>query len=76
MCVIPSRAQVERIRAAYPAGCRVELIKMDDPWTNLRPGDTGTVTGVDDAGMIMMRWDRGSTLSLIPGEDEFRRVDG
>jgi ABC-type lipoprotein export system ATPase subunit len=26
----PSRETVERIRAQYPVGCRVELIKMDD----------------------------------------------
>lgn len=75
MCVMPTRTQVERIRAAYPAGSRVQLISMDDPWTNLKPGDLGTVVGVDDAGQIMMKWDRGSTLSLIPGEDSFRRAE-
>ena len=75
MCSMPTRAQVERIRAAYPAGSRVELIHMDDPWTNLRTGSRGTVVGVDDAGQIMMKWDGGSSLSLIPGEDSFRRVE-
>lgn len=74
MCKIPSRAQVERIRQAYPAGCRVELVSMNDPWTHLKGGDQGTVVGVDDLGQIMMNWDRGGSLSLIPGEDEFRRV--
>jgi hypothetical protein len=73
---MPTRKQVEFIRASYPAGSRIELISMDDPWTNLKPGDLGTVVGVDDAGQIMMKWDRGSNLSLIPGEDEFRRVFG
>lgn len=71
---IPTRAQVERIRATYPAGSRVELIRIDDPYTHLRKGDQGTVIGVDDAGQIMMRWDRGSSLSLIPEADEFRRI--
>lgn len=71
---IPTRAQVERIRTAYPAGSRVELIRMDDPYTHLREGDQGTVIGVDDMGQIMVNWDRNSSLSLIPGEDEFRRV--
>lgn len=74
MCSMPTRAQVERIRASYPAGSRIELIHMDDPWTNLKPGSRGTVYGVDDAGQIMMKWDGGSTLSLIPGEDEFKIV--
>ena len=74
MCSVPSRTEVNRIRALYPSGSRVELIHMDDPWTNLKPGDIGTVVGVDDLGQVMMKWDRGSTLSLIPGEDKFRRV--
>lgn len=30
--------------------------------------------GVDDAGHIMMHWDSGSTLSLIPGVDSFSKV--
>jgi hypothetical protein len=47
---------------------------MDDPYTHLHKGDQGTVTGVDDMGQIMVNWDRNSSLSLIPGEDEFRRV--
>lgn len=75
MCSMPTRAQVERIRAEYPAGCRIELVRMEDPYTHLRPGDLGTVVGVDDLGQIMMKWDRNSSLSLIPGEDEFRRVE-
>lgn len=75
MCSMPTRAQVERIRAAYPAGSRVELIQMSDPYTHLREGDLGTAVGVDDMGQIMMKWDRGGSLSLIPGEDSFRRID-
>ncbi len=74
MFVLPTRAQVQRIRAAYPAGCRVELIRMEDPYTYLREGDQGTVIGVDDMGQIIVNWDRHSSLSLIPGEDEFRKV--
>ena len=74
MCVMPTRAQVERIRAAYPVGTRLVLIRMEDPFTHLRPGDVGTVQGVDDLGQIKMRWDRGGSLSLIPDEDEFRKA--
>ena len=74
MSIMPTRAQVECIRTEYPVGSRLELISMDDPWTNLRAGDQGTVTHIDDMGQIHMRWDRGSSLALIPGEDQFRRV--
>ena len=71
---MPSRTEVIAIRQQYPAGTRLELIHMDDPYTHLRAGDRGTVEGVDDAGQIMMKWDRGGSLSLIPGADSFRRV--
>lgn len=46
-------------------GRRVQLERCDDPYTELRPGDLGIVTGEDDAGQLMVRWDSGSTLSLI-----------
>ena len=69
----PTEREVKRIKTLYPAGTRVVLISLDDPYTKLVPGDKGTVRGVDDAGQIMMEWDRGSSLSLIPGVDSFRK---
>jgi hypothetical protein len=69
----PSRETVERIRAQYPVGCRVELIKMDD--IQAPPiGTKGTVTGVDDIGSIMVSWDNGSTLHVIYGDDICRKI--
>ena len=33
---------LERLRADYPVGARVELIRMDDPYnTKLHPGSKG-----------------------------------
>ena len=69
---IPSQSEVARLRALYPAGTRLELIAMDDPYMQPNPGDQGTVQGVDDMGQIMMRWDNGSSLSLIPGIDKYK----
>lgn len=44
----PSKEAVERLRREYPAGTRVELITMDDPYSKLKPGDRGFVIAVDD----------------------------
>lgn len=69
----PSRETVERLRAEYPVGCRVELLQMDDP--QAPPiGTLGTVTGVDDIGSIMVRWDNGCGLSVAWGEDRVRKL--
>ena len=69
----PSREIVERIRREYPAGTRVELVRMDDP--QAPPiGTLGTVLGVDDTGSLLMRWDNGSGLNVVYGEDIVRKV--
>ena len=69
----PSRETVERIRLQYPKGTRVELIQMDD--VQAPPvGTLGTVLGVDDTGSLLMRWDNGSSLNVVYGEDVVRKV--
>ena len=53
----------------FKSNDRVRLVCTDDPHTNLRPGDLGTVTIVEDNSFtgptIHMRWDNGSTLSML-----------
>ena len=69
----PSKEIVEGIRREYPAGTRVELVRMDDP--QAPPiGTQGTVLGVDDIGSIMVAWDNSSGLSVSFGEDLCRKV--
>lgn len=71
----PSKETVDRIRQSYPVGCHVELTMMNDPYrTDLVPGCKGTVTVVDDAGTIHVRWDIGSSLGVVFGEDACKRV--
>jgi hypothetical protein len=70
----PSRKTVERLRRQYPAGCRVELVRMDD--VQAPPvGTKGTVVGVDDAGSILVCWDNGSSLNVAYGEDLCRKIE-
>ena len=67
------RINVEKIKETYKSGTRIELIYMDGE-SRYREGDRGTVTDVDDMGSIHMRWDRGGSLALIPGQDIFRVI--
>ena len=61
------------LRERFPQGARVELVRMDD--LQAPPiGTLGTVFGVDDSGSIMVRWDNGSGLHVVYGEDECRKV--
>lgn len=70
----PSRETVKAIRKRYPAGCRVELIAMHDPYTRPKPGEQGTVSVVDDTGTVFVDWDSGSGLGVVCGVDEIRRL--
>ncbi len=68
-----SKEVIERLRVQYPVGCRVELLRMNDPQSP-PVGTGGTVRGVDDIGSIMVAWDNGSSLSVVYGEDVCRRT--
>ena len=67
----PSKEQITVLRERYPRGTKVELLGMND--TQAPPtGTMGEVMGVDDAGQLLVRWETGSSLSLISGIDSFR----
>lgn len=74
MMQFPSKETVDRVRRQYPKGARVELVRMDD--RQAPPiGTKGTVLGVDDTGSLLMRWDNGSGLNVVYGEDVVRKID-
>ena len=56
-------------------GDRIEMVHMEDPFHPIEPGQRGTVIYIDDIGQIHMHWDNGSTLAIIPEEDEFILLD-
>ena len=71
----PSKEIMLALRRQYPKGARVALVRMNDPYTKLRPGDLGTVDFIDDVGTLFCRWDNGSTIGAVFGEDEIRLYD-
>ena len=69
----PNKEKIEMLRREYPAGTKVELLAMDD--RQAPPvGTIGEVIAVDDIGQLVMKWQNGSGLNLIPGVDSFRKV--
>lgn len=69
----PDQRTVERVRAAYPKGTRVELVKMNDPQAP-PPGTKGSVLAVDSTGTLIVEWDNGSSLNVVYGEDIVRKI--
>ena len=59
-------------------GDRVELIHTSDPYTHLKRGDTGTITGIDTIlggqKQIWVNWDDGSKLALLEGIDRYKVI--
>ena len=71
---ILSEKLVDNIKKTYPPGTRIKLIEMDDPYAPVPSGTRGTVTFVDDAGTVHMKWDNGRTLGIVPNVDDFRKL--
>lgn len=65
---------LKKLKEDYPPGTKIKLIKMDDPYTKIRPGEEGTVIAVDDIGTIHVNWDSGSSLGIVYGEDACKKI--
>ncbi len=66
--------RIEMMKARYPEGTRICLDSMGNDPQPIPSGTKGTVIAVDDAGQLLMKWDNGRSLSLIPGEDNFHKI--
>ncbi len=66
--------ELKILKSAYPEGTRVKLIRMDDRYVKIKPGELGTVTGVDDIGTIHVSWDCGNQLGIVSGEDLCEKI--
>lgn len=69
-----NRRKVEMMKARYPEGTRICLDNMENDPQPIPSGTKGTVIAVDDGGQLLMKWDNGRSLSLIPGEDSFHKI--
>jgi len=70
---IYSQAEIDSMKREY-VGKRVEVISMPDDPDPIKPGEQGICKDVDGAGQLMVKWDNGRYLSLIPGTDSFKLV--
>jgi len=51
-------------------GKRIRINHMDD-MLPVPDGTEGIITGIDDIGQIQVKWDNGSTLSIIEEIDDY-----
>lgn len=65
---------LKELKEFYTPGTKVRLVKMKD--TQAPPvGTIGEVTLVDDIGTVHVKWENGSTLGVVFGEDVINPVD-
>lgn len=55
-------------------GRRIRMNHMEDMMP-VPDGTEGIITGVDDIGQIQVKWDNGSTLSVIEEIDNYDILD-
>lgn len=71
----PTQEQVNRIKERYPIGTVIELTAdMEDNYNPIPKGMQGEVIGVDDIGTLHMKWQNGSGLGVVVGEDSFKVI--
>ena len=68
--MVYSSKTLEDMRTAF-LGKRVRLIRTTDPYTELKSGDEGVIDFIDDEATVHVKWDNGSSLGLIDGEDSW-----
>lgn len=72
--MIYDEKKVEALKRGIPKAQGICLDSMENDPFPIPSGSRGTVQFVDDAGQLIMKWDNGSSLSLIPGEDRFHVI--
>ncbi len=65
--------KAQEIKKSFKEGMKVECIHMDDIHA-VPTGTKGVIEKVDDLGTIHVKWENGSSLGLIVGEDLFKVI--
>lgn len=56
-------------------GDRVELLEINDTWSNLKKGSKGIVTKVEnDQELFWVNWENGEKLALLIGIDKYKII--
>ncbi len=72
--MIYDKNKVELLKQRYPEGTRICLDHMED-LCPVESGACGWVQFVDDAGTLHCKFDDGRTLGVIPGVDQFHKIE-
>lgn len=72
--MIYDKRKVELLKQRYPEGTRICLDHMED-LCPVESGTCGWVQFVDDAGTLHCKFDDGRTLGVIPGVDQFHKIE-
>ena len=72
--MVYNEKKVELLRQRYPEGTRICLDHMKDICP-VESGTCGQVQFVDDAGTLHCKFDDGRTLGVIPGVDQFHKIE-
>lgn len=70
---MPTQEQVDYRKKRY-IGKRIRAIAMPLDPHPVPAGTEGTCYDIDGIGQLLMEWDNGSTLSLIPDIDSFEVI--
>lgn len=67
--------QKNKLKQKYPIGTRLRIISLVNDEPHLPNNSEGTVVGYDDQPALLMSWDNGSSLSLLPySGDKFEKI--
>jgi hypothetical protein len=63
------------VKKQIKIGDRIELIEINDTWTNLEKGSKGTIKKIDKTqDLIWVNWDNGEKLALLDGIDIYKII--